>query len=97
MIASVCKHHVTKMPCEIGRLAQNLASGMIVTMPSEKDFRNEAVGGLLEKYLKGRADVSTENRMLESKNANTNNWRAGIRITSERFLILTFKEVFEDK
>ncbi len=27
------------------------------------DFRSEEVGGLLEKYLKGRADVSTENRM----------------------------------
>jgi 4-hydroxybutyryl-CoA dehydratase/vinylacetyl-CoA-Delta-isomerase len=63
MIANVCKHHVTKMPYEIGRLAQDLAGGMVVTMPSEKDFRSEAVGGLLEKYLKGRADVSTENRM----------------------------------
>ncbi len=63
MIANVCKHHVTKMPYEIGRLAQDLAGGMVVTMPSEADFRSEAVGGLLEKYLKGRADVSTENRM----------------------------------
>ena len=63
MIANVCKHHVTKMPYEIGRLAQDLAGGMVVTMPSEKDFRSEAVGGLLEKYLKGRSEVSTENRM----------------------------------
>jgi 4-hydroxybutyryl-CoA dehydratase / vinylacetyl-CoA-Delta-isomerase len=63
MIANVCKHHVTKMPYEIGRLAQDLAGGMVVTMPSEKDFRSAEVGGLLEKYLKGRADVSTENRM----------------------------------
>ncbi len=63
MLANVCKHHVTKMPYEIGRLAQDLAGGMVATMPSEKDFRSEAVGGLLEKYLKGRADVSTEDRM----------------------------------
>lgn len=63
MIANVCKHHVTKMPYEIGRLAQDLAGGMVVTMPSEQDFRSEEVGHLLEKYLKGRADVSTENRM----------------------------------
>ena len=63
MIANVCKHHVTKMPYEIGRLAQDLAGGLVVTLPSEKDFRSEEVGGLLEKYLKGRADVSTENRM----------------------------------
>lgn len=63
MIANVCKHHVTKLPYEIGRLAQDLAGGLVVTLPSEKDFRSEAVGHLLEKYLKGRADVSTENRM----------------------------------
>ncbi len=63
MIANVCKHHVTKMPYEIGRLAQDLAGGLVVTLPSEKDFRSEEVGHLLEKYLKGRADVSTENRM----------------------------------
>ena len=63
MIANVCKHHVTKMPYEIGRLAQDLAGGLVVTMPSEKDFECEEVGHLLEKYLKGRADVSTENRV----------------------------------
>jgi 4-hydroxybutyryl-CoA dehydratase/vinylacetyl-CoA-Delta-isomerase len=63
MLANVCKHHVTKMPYEIGRLAQDLAGGLMVTMPSESDFRSEEVGHLLEKYLKGRADVSTEHRM----------------------------------
>jgi 4-hydroxybutyryl-CoA dehydratase / vinylacetyl-CoA-Delta-isomerase len=63
MIANVCKHHVTKMPYEIGRLAQDLAGGSVVTMPSEKDFKSEEIGHLLEKYLKGRADVPTENRV----------------------------------
>jgi 4-hydroxybutyryl-CoA dehydratase/vinylacetyl-CoA-Delta-isomerase len=63
MIANVCKHHVTRMPYEIGRLAQDLAGGMVVTMPSEADFRSEEIGHLLEKYLKGRADVPTENRV----------------------------------
>ncbi len=55
MIANVCKHHVTKMPYEIGRLAQDLAGGLMVTMPSEKDLENEETGALLRKYLKGRA------------------------------------------
>lgn len=63
MIANVCKHHVTKIPYQIGRLAQDLAGGLVVTMPSEKDFKSETVGPLLEKYLKGRADVSTEDRV----------------------------------
>jgi 4-hydroxybutyryl-CoA dehydratase/vinylacetyl-CoA-Delta-isomerase len=63
MLANVCKHHVTKLPYEISRLAQDLAGGLVVTLPSEQDFRNETVGHLLEKYLKGKADVSTEHRM----------------------------------
>ena len=36
MLANVCKHHVTKMPFEIGRLAQDLAGGLVSTAPSEK-------------------------------------------------------------
>jgi 4-hydroxybutyryl-CoA dehydratase/vinylacetyl-CoA-Delta-isomerase len=32
-------------------------------MPSEKDFRSPETGPLLEKYLKGRKGVSTENRV----------------------------------
>jgi 4-hydroxybutyryl-CoA dehydratase/vinylacetyl-CoA-Delta-isomerase len=63
MLANVCKHHVTKIPYEIARLAQDLAGGLVVTMPSEKDFKSEEVGNLLEKYLKGRADIATEDRI----------------------------------
>ncbi|MDQ4101499.1 MAG: 4-hydroxybutyryl-CoA dehydratase [Thermoproteota archaeon] len=63
MLANVCKHNVTRFPYEIGRLAQDIAGGLMVTMPSEKEFRNPDAGPLLEKYLKGRKGVSTENRM----------------------------------
>lgn len=63
MLANVCKHHVTKMPYEIGRLAQDLAGGLMVTMPSERDFRDAETGPLLDKYLRGRTEVSTEARM----------------------------------
>jgi 4-hydroxybutyryl-CoA dehydratase/vinylacetyl-CoA-Delta-isomerase len=63
MLANVCKHNVTRFPYEIGRLAQDIAGGLVVTMPSEKEFRNPETGPLLEKYLKGRKGVSTENRM----------------------------------
>ncbi|MRN69340.1 MAG: 4-hydroxybutyryl-CoA dehydratase, partial [Nitrosopumilales archaeon] len=48
---------------EISRLAQDIAGGLMVTMPSEKDFRSPETGPLLEKYLKGRKGVSTENRV----------------------------------
>ncbi|MDH3624323.1 MAG: 4-hydroxybutyryl-CoA dehydratase [Myxococcales bacterium] len=63
MLANVCKHHVTKMPFEIGRLAQDLAGGLVSTAPSEKELEHPELKALLEKYLKGRADVPTEARI----------------------------------
>lgn len=63
MIANVCKHHVTRMPYEIGRLAQDLAGGLVVTLPSEQDLEHPEIGPLLQKYLQGRADISTEDRI----------------------------------
>ncbi len=63
MLSNVCKHHVTKLPYEIGRLAQDLGGGLVATMPSEQDLNNDEIGHLVQKYLKGKVDVSTEDRM----------------------------------
>lgn len=63
MLANVCKHHVTKIPYEIGRLAQDLAGGLVVTLPSEQDLNHPEIGPMIKKYLKGRDDISTEDRM----------------------------------
>ncbi|MFQ5609309.1 MAG: 4-hydroxyphenylacetate 3-hydroxylase family protein [Woeseiaceae bacterium] len=63
MIANVCKHHVTKMPYEIGRLAQDLAGGLMVTMPSQQEFDHPEIGSIIRKYLKGRKEIATEDRM----------------------------------
>jgi 4-hydroxybutyryl-CoA dehydratase/vinylacetyl-CoA-Delta-isomerase len=63
MIANVCKHHVTKLPYEIGRLAQDLAGGLLVTAPSEKELRHPEIGDLVRKYLKGRKEIPTEHRL----------------------------------
>lgn len=63
MLANVCKHNVTRFPYEIGRLAQDIAGGLMVTLPSEKDFRSPETGPMLKKYLKGRKGVDVENRM----------------------------------
>jgi 4-hydroxybutyryl-CoA dehydratase/vinylacetyl-CoA-Delta-isomerase len=62
MLANVCKHNVTRFPYEISRLAQDLAGGLMVTLPSDADFKNETTGPLLEKYLAGRPGVSVDNR-----------------------------------
>lgn len=63
MLAQVCKHNVTRFPYEIGRLAQDIAGGLVVTLPSEKDFRHPEAGPILRKYLAGRKGVDVENRM----------------------------------
>ena len=36
---------------------------LVVTLPSEKDFRHPEAGPLLKKYLAGRKGVDVENRM----------------------------------
>jgi 4-hydroxybutyryl-CoA dehydratase/vinylacetyl-CoA-Delta-isomerase len=63
MLANVCKHHVTRLPFELGRLAQDLAGGLVATMPSQADLDDEEIGPLLRKYLAGRADVPVEHRL----------------------------------
>src|SRR5687768_5165484 len=62
MLANVCKQNVTRFPYEISRLAQDLAGGLMVTLPSDQDFKSEVTGPILQKYLKGRPGVSTDNR-----------------------------------
>jgi 4-hydroxybutyryl-CoA dehydratase/vinylacetyl-CoA-Delta-isomerase len=62
MLANVCKHNVTRFPYELARLAQDLAGGLVATLPSEKDFASPETGPLLKKYLKGREGASAEDR-----------------------------------
>ena len=63
LLANVCKQNVTRFPYEIARIAEDIAGGLMVTMPSEKDLRHPEIGPVVEKYLKGVSDVPTEHRM----------------------------------
>jgi 4-hydroxybutyryl-CoA dehydratase/vinylacetyl-CoA-Delta-isomerase len=63
MLSNVCKHNVTRFPFEISRLAQDLAGGLMVTLPSEQDFAAADTGELLERFFKGREDIPTEDRV----------------------------------
>jgi len=63
LLANVHKHNVTRFPYEIARLAQDIAGGLMVTMPAEKEFKSKETGKWLEKYFKANPDVPTENRM----------------------------------
>lgn len=63
LLANVCKQNVTRFPYEIARLAEDIAGGLMVTMPSQKDYINPVTSKYIEKYLKGIATATTENRM----------------------------------
>lgn len=63
MLSNVCKHHVTKLPYELARISQDLAGGLVVTMPSEKELNHPEIGNLIRKYLQGKKDFTTEQRM----------------------------------
>ena len=63
LLANVCKQNVTRFPYEIARLAEDIAGGGMVTCPSEQDLRDPELGPYVEKYLKGVADVPTEDRI----------------------------------
>lgn len=63
LLANVCKQNVTRFPYEISRLAQDIAGGLMVTLPSEDDYRSPEVGKWVKKYFKGNDEVDTEDRM----------------------------------
>ena len=70
LLANVCKQNVTRFPYEIVRLAEDIAGGLMVTMPSEKDFKSdlavgnngETIGEICNKYFATHENVSTEDR-----------------------------------
>ena len=70
LLANVCKQNVTRFPYEIVRLAEDIAGGLMVTMPSQKDFNSdtvvgrngETIGDICNKFFAAREGVSTEDR-----------------------------------
>ncbi len=63
LLANVCKQNITRFPYEIVRLAEDIAGGLMVTAPSEADLRDPKLGPVIDKYLRGVSEVSTENRL----------------------------------
>ncbi len=63
LLTNVCKQNVTRFPYEIARLAEDIAGGIVVTAPSEKDLKSTDIGPVIDKYFRGVNNVSTENRL----------------------------------
>jgi len=62
LLANVTKLNVTRNMYEIARLAQDIAGGLIGTLPSERDLYHPRVGPLMGKFFAARQGVSTEAR-----------------------------------
>jgi len=62
LLANVCKQNVTRFPYEISRLAEDIAGGLMVTMPTDIDFKHPIVGEYCNKYFVGNSKVPVENR-----------------------------------
>lgn len=63
LLANVTKLNVTRNVYEISRLAQDMAGGMLATMPSEMDWKDDRVGKYVDKYLKTAVDIPGETRI----------------------------------
>lgn len=57
LLANVCKQNVTRLPYEIARLAQDIAGGLMVTMPSDADFHVRRSGRMVPQAHGGRCPV----------------------------------------
>ena len=70
LLANVCKQNVTRFPYEIVRLAEDIAGGLMVTMPSDADFKSdtkvgkngETIGDICNKFFSGSPACTTEER-----------------------------------
>jgi 4-hydroxybutyryl-CoA dehydratase/vinylacetyl-CoA-Delta-isomerase len=64
VLANVCKHHVTSIPYEIVRLAEDLAGGLLATLPSLADLDHPEIGPKL-RHVIGDVDRAKLLRLLE--------------------------------
>ena len=63
VLANASKIHEGKEMAEAGRLLVDVAGGFVANLPSDKDLKNPDIGPLIQKYLKGVADVPSMNRI----------------------------------
>lgn len=65
VLANVCKHNVTKLPYEVVRLAEDLAGGLMATMPSLAELEHPEYGEALQRIVGSPARAKTL-RLIEA-------------------------------
>jgi 4-hydroxybutyryl-CoA dehydratase/vinylacetyl-CoA-Delta-isomerase len=63
VLANASKIHEGKEMAEVIRLMVDIAGGYVADLPSDRDFQNPEISGLLKKYLKGTAEAPVEHRV----------------------------------
>lgn len=63
VLANASKLHEGKELAEAIRLMIDISGGFVADLPSDRDFQNPEVGGLLKKYMKAVDGVPAENRI----------------------------------
>lgn len=62
-LANVTKLNVTRFPFEMARLAADIAGGIMITLPSQRDLEHPELGPLVSKYMAANPAVPVEQRM----------------------------------
>lgn len=63
LLTNCAKLQSTRAFYEIIKSTIDISGGIIVSLPSEEDFRHPEAGKWMEKYLKGAAQFPTEHRL----------------------------------
>jgi len=63
MYANIAKYFFADHFHEATKIVQDIGGGIVGTIPSSKDFSNPETQGFIQKYLGGKAGISTEHRL----------------------------------
>lgn len=63
MIANICKYQFAVNWHTATQYIQDIAGGIVATVPSFRDFKNPETRSLMEKYFGGKAGIPTEHRL----------------------------------
>jgi 4-hydroxybutyryl-CoA dehydratase/vinylacetyl-CoA-Delta-isomerase len=67
MIANICKLYFADNWHQATKYVQDIAGGIVATVPSAKDYYNPETHDIMEKYFGGREGVPTEHRLKAIK------------------------------
>jgi 4-hydroxybutyryl-CoA dehydratase/vinylacetyl-CoA-Delta-isomerase len=62
LLANTVKQNVTRFVYQVARLAHDVGGGILSTLPSDADFQNGEIGGLLKKYFAGKQGFDTDTK-----------------------------------